>query len=90
MGNLGDAVVFDDELLGLEGVDHVALFRLDGGGDEHDIGLGAEGVALVVRWGGGLVAGWGRVLGRDGCDATEGEQDGAEKGPHRFSLAGDG
>lgn len=45
---LGDAVVFDDELVGFKAVEDFAVFGLDGGGDEHDVRLGAEGEVLSV------------------------------------------
>ncbi len=60
---LGDAVVFDDELLGLEAVEHVAVSGLDGGGDEDDVGLHGEGLGGVGR-----SDGRGRLRVRDGGD----------------------
>src|ERR1700733_268037 len=88
MDGLGDTVVFDDELLGLEVVDDVALAGLHGGGNQHYVGLGAEGVGLVRCRGG---RGRGRLLGSLRCDADngrQGEQRDGEKGPHRSSLLG--
>ncbi len=45
---LGDAVVFDYELRGLEAVEHVAVLGLDRGGDEDYVRLRAEGEVLGV------------------------------------------
>ena len=52
---LRNAIVFNDKLLGLEVVDHLAVLGLHGGGDENYVGLGFEGVALVGRWREGLL-----------------------------------
>jgi hypothetical protein len=69
---LPNSIVFNDKLVLLEAVEHVAVLGLNGGGDQDDIGLGFEGVALV--------AGWRRVLrGSDGGARQNGE----EKSPHR-------